>query len=116
MGHKSNSPVPEELHLIPSALCLTRNRYADIDTHTHLISTYQHYQQSYPNTKLQDTLWFIRGLHGKTAWGVETQGVVDMRYEPPVIKVCKDTVDSVIKEEDRAETWVGLIISSLWVH
>ncbi|KIJ43146.1 hypothetical protein M422DRAFT_253649 [Sphaerobolus stellatus SS14] len=109
MGRKSKPQAPEESHLITLSHPGSGDLVTPIvDTHTHLISTFQRYLQSYPNTKFNDIFSFVRGLYGKTAWGVETKAIIDVWCEAPVTKMWKEIADSAVKVEDRAEKWGGV--------
>lgn len=101
--------LPQHPHLVPATLEATESAPAKlipiVDTHTHLVSTFEAYRKAYKTGKYQ-TIWdFARGLYVER--GVEA--VVDVWCEAPVQKSSwKDLADSALTEEDRKSKWGGL--------
>ncbi|GJJ13602.1 hypothetical protein Clacol_007858 [Clathrus columnatus] len=77
-----------------------------IDTHTHLLSTFQKFRQSYPNSAIDDIFSFVRWLYKPSNPKVEA--IVDVWCEAPVISLWRELADSALSEDDRQQKWDGI--------
>ncbi len=109
MAKKKNNTPPEETLLVPVHPARADVRESDhvstVDTHTHLLSTFSSYQNTYKPGKHQ-TIWeFVRGMyHGR-----RVEAIVDVWCEAPVMKSqWRDLADSALTEEQRERDWGGL--------
>ncbi|KAI0803234.1 hypothetical protein BC629DRAFT_1284243 [Irpex lacteus] len=109
MAKKKNNTPPEETLLVPvhpaRADVPESDHVSTVDTHTHLLSTFSSYQNTYKPGKHQ-TIWeFVRGMyHGR-----RVEAIVDVWCEAPVMKSqWRDLADSALTEEQRERDWGGL--------
>ncbi|KAF8513332.1 hypothetical protein BU17DRAFT_95482 [Hysterangium stoloniferum] len=115
MAKKKRPALPEEQILIsishPSSDSLVTNI---VDTHTHVLSTYQKYAHLYPGTKYRDVYSFVRELYGESkAEGAcvrkpKTEAIIDVWCEAPVTTIWKEIADTALEEADRKTNWGGV--------
>ncbi|PSR72047.1 hypothetical protein PHLCEN_2v12077 [Hermanssonia centrifuga] len=109
MGKKKNTPPLEE-HLVlpthPSRLdSVESDHAATVDTHTHLLSTFEAYRATYKPGK-HETIWdFVKAMyHGR-----RVEAIVDVWCEAPVRRAqWKELADSALDEEQRERNWSGI--------
>lgn len=109
---KKGSRVPNEEHLNSPS----HPRFADyttpiIDTHSHLLSTYQRYRELYPNPRYEDVFAFVRAMYGSSETSSprhRTKAIVDVWCEAPVTTAWKELADSSLSQSERAEKWGGV--------
>lgn len=99
-------PTHPDLVSLSTSESLTPNGIPTIvDTHTHLISTFEAYRKAYKPGKFENVWDFARGLYD----GRGIEAIVDVWCEAPVQKaVWKELADSALSEEDRKTKWGGL--------
>ena len=108
MGKKKSSTPAEEHLLLPLHPSRVERPETDheptVDTHTHLLSTYNSYQSTYKPGKHQ-TIWeFVRNMyHGR-----RVEAIVDVWCEAPVLKQWKELADSALTQERREKDWGGI--------
>lgn len=109
MGKKKNNTPPEEHLLLPVHPSRADSSESDhtptVDTHTHLVSTFNAYQTTYKPGK-HETIWdFVRGMyHGR-----RVEAIVDVWCEAPPLKAqWKDIADSALESEQREKQWGGI--------
>jgi len=109
MAKKKNNTPPEEALLLPvhpARVDIPETEHVSlVDTHTHLLSTFNSYQKTYKPGKYQ-TIWeFVRGMyHGR---GVEA--IVDVWCDAPIQKTeWREIADSALTEEERERDWGGM--------
>lgn len=90
----SSHPELEEIHDKPRI----------IDTHTHLVSTFNAYKSKYAQGKYNTVHEFVRGLYA----GHNVEAIVDVWCEAPVQSVWRSIANSALTEEDRREKWGGI--------
>jgi len=111
---KNNKKTPAEEHLLlpphPSrsmspAPSPTPKFTPAVDTHTHLISTFEAYRKAYKSGK-HETVWdFARAMYD----GHSVEAIVDVWCEAPVRKkTWREIADSALDEEKRRVDWGGL--------
>lgn len=108
MGKKKSSTPGEEHLLLPVHPSRAERPETDheltVDTHTHLVSTFNAYQAAYKPGKYQ-TIWeFVRNMYG----GRRVEAIVDVWCEAPVLKQWKEIADSALTEEQREKDWGGI--------
>ena len=78
-----------------------------VDTHTHLVSTFNSYVSAYPQHRFQTIHEFVRGYY-TSGQPSKVEAIVDVWCEAPVLKVWKELADSALTEESRRELWGGI--------
>ena len=98
---KKKSNTPGEGYLLlptpPSNLSI-------VDTHTHVISTFDYYRSRYKQGKHQTVYDFVRTMYE----GRNVESIVDVWCEAPVNKQWKELADSALIPEDEQRLWGGL--------
>lgn len=109
MGKKKNTTPGEEYLVLPTHPARIERPETEheptVDTHTHLLSTYNSYQATYKPGK-HETIWeFVRGMyHGR-----RVEAIVDVWCEAPVMKSqWKEIADSALTAEGREKDWGGI--------
>ena len=109
MAKKKINTPPEETLLLPIHPARARlpddSHVATVDTHTHLLSTFSSYRNTYKSGQYE-TIWeFVRAMyHGR-----RVDAIVDVWCEAPVMKTqWKEIADSALTEEQREREWGGL--------
>ena len=84
-----------------------------IDSHTHLVSTFNMYRQKYPNGKYTNIYDFAKAfLGGKRS--VEAcdrhavEAIIDVWCEAPVLPTWREIADSAMDPDKRKELWGDL--------
>lgn len=109
MAKKKNNTPPEDtllLPLHPARTDIPETEYAStVDTHTHLLSTFSMYQNTYKPGQYE-TIWeFVRGMYHER----KVEAIVDVWCEAPVMKAqWKEIADSALTEEQRKNNWAGV--------
>lgn len=109
MGKKRNTTPPEEHLLLPPHPSREESPEADhtptVDTHTHLLSTFEAYQTTYKPGK-HETIWdFVRGMYR----GRRVEAIVDVWCEAKVWKgIWREIADSALDDAKREEQWAGI--------
>ncbi|TCD59756.1 hypothetical protein EIP91_011574 [Steccherinum ochraceum] len=78
-----------------------------VDTHTHLVSTFQSYTSAYPQAKFLTVHDFVLGLYTSDRPS-KVEAIVDVWCEAPVLKTWKELADSALTKESRKELWGGI--------
>lgn len=109
MGKKKNTTPGEEHLILPIHPLRAEQPETEhtptVDTHTHLLSTFNSYQSTYKPGKHQ-TIWeFVRSMyHGR-----RVEAIIDVWCEAPVLKAqWKEIADSALTKEAREKDWGGL--------
>lgn len=103
--NKKRTAVLDESHLILNTLPTTSTAITSIvDTHTHLLSTFEAYHEKYPEGAHDTVYDFARAV---TA-GRNVDAMIDVYCEAPVRKAWKELADSALTEESRKEKWGGM--------
>jgi len=99
---KSNSPAAgEEALLLPTPP--TSGKI--VDTHAHLVYTFDAYKKKYKDGKHADVFSFVRAMYE----GRNVEAVVDVWCEAPIRRTLyKELADSAISPEDRESIWGGV--------
>ncbi|TFL03775.1 Metallo-dependent hydrolase [Pterulicium gracile] len=100
---KSRSSVPAEEHLI-MPIRTSSSPTPIVDTHTHILSTFQTYRAKYKEGKHATVFDFIKAVTVEQ----NVQSIVDVWCEAPVEKEWKELADSAVGEEERKEKWGGV--------
>lgn len=115
MGNsKKKTPgVPDETYLsLPSHPQSVDYTIPIMDTHTHLLSTYQRYKSLYPNPRYDNVFSFVREFYGiSKEVGISrhrTEAIVDVWCEAPVTPTWKEIADSCLSDTERKEKWGGV--------
>ena len=105
MGKNKKRTALNEAHLILNTSPTTSTINAPIvDTHTHLLSTFQAYHEKYPEGAHATVYDFARAI---TA-GRNVEAIVDVYCEAPVKGAWRELADSALTEESREEKWGGM--------
>ena len=108
---KKKARIPEEKHLVlPSHPRFAHYTTPIIDTHTHLLSTYQRYMSLYSNPRYDDVFSFVKAMYGAPIEAPQmprhrTEAIVDVWCEAPVTRAWKELADSSISETERRMRW-----------
>ncbi|KAF8575864.1 Metallo-dependent hydrolase [Ramaria rubella] len=112
MAKGKKTSIPHEQHLrLPSHPRFLDHAIPIVDTHTHLLSTYDMYIKHYPAQSDGGIFAFVREMYGDArgaSWKHLTEAIVDVWCEGPVTKLWKDIADSALSEIDRKEKWNGI--------
>jgi len=104
-NNKKKPPVADERHLLSLSHPATAELITPIvDTHTHLLSTYQRYKQAYNASSFTDIFDFVKTVYGKKE-GLPTKAIVDVWCEAPVVRMWKEIADLAVEE---SEKWGGV--------
>jgi hypothetical protein len=80
-----------------------------VDTHTHLVSTFQAYRSNYPLGKHTTIHEFVKGMYNtKEDGSKQVEAIVDVYCEAPPLAVWKEIADSALTEERRRDLWGGI--------
>lgn len=79
-----------------------------VDTHTHLLSTFEKFRQSYPQSAIDDIFSFVRWVYKPSHETPRVDAIVDVWCDAPVIPLWKELADSAIDENDRIKQWGGV--------
>lgn len=115
MGKKKKAPpLPEEhLHLPPhTSLSSEKSSATIIDTHTHLLSTFDLYKAKYPDG-YKDYHEFVRGFYkpqraSDAPKHHEVETIIDVWCEAPVDRRWEEVANSAVDEQQRRDLWSGL--------
>ncbi|KAF9444806.1 hypothetical protein P691DRAFT_777998 [Macrolepiota fuliginosa MF-IS2] len=100
MGKKKSNTPSETFLVLPTPPTTA----PIIDTHTHLVSTFESYRQRYKDNKHETIFDLLRGIYA----GRNVESIVDVWCEAPVRKLWKEFADSALKPEDRHGKWGGI--------
>ena len=101
MGKKKNTTPPEEHLLLPPHPRRLDSSEADhaptVDTHTHLLPTFESYRTTYKPGK-HETIWdFVRAMyHGR-----RVEAIIDVWCEVSLMGQWKEIADSALEREQR---------------
>lgn len=98
-NNKKKSSAPDESHLLLSST--EASAVPLVDTHTHLLSTFEAYTSKYPSGSYETVYDFVRGVYN----GRNVEALVDVYCEAPVKTRWKELADSAISPESRKEKW-----------
>ncbi|THH29443.1 hypothetical protein EUX98_g4738 [Antrodiella citrinella] len=111
---KNATPGEENLHLPPhpfysesTADANVTSFTAIVDTHTHLVSTFESYVSAYPQARYLTIHDFVRGFY-TSEHPSKVEAIVDVWCEAPVTKTWKEIADSALTEESRRDLWGGI--------
>lgn len=100
--NKKQSTLTEDNLLLPLHTSLEAvNSTSIVDTHTHLVSTFEQYQTKYKPGKFETVYDFVRGLYADR----KVESIVDVWCEAPVNKIWKELAESAANKDER---WGGL--------
>ena len=112
---KKRPGIPDETHLsLPPHAPSVDYTIPIVDTHTHLLSTYQRYRSVYSNPRYEDVFSFVREMYGASKEekvGISRHGtdaIIDVWCEAPVTRAWKEIADSSLSETERKERWGGV--------
>lgn len=100
MTRKKSTTPPEHHLLLPNP----PSNAPIVDTHTHLVSTFESYRQRYKGGKHETIFDLLRTLYANR----NVEAIVDVWCEAPVRKLWKEIADSAIQPADRQDKWAGL--------
>lgn len=118
MGKKKKPQIPEEIFHLPrhASLAAGKQPASIIDTHTHLLSTFETYHKVYPDG-YQSYHDFVRGFYRSQADSASTSSpephhsvdiLIDVWCEAPIDPKWKEMADSALEEQSRAALWGGV--------
>lgn len=79
-----------------------------IDTHTHLLSTFEKFKQSYPQSAMDNVFSFVKWVYNPSTSNPKVEAIVDVWCDAPVIPLWKEFADSAVDIHDRKEKWGGI--------
>jgi len=79
-----------------------------VDTHTHLVSTFESYRNKYKTGQFETTFDFVRGVYAPGEGRPPVQCIVDVWCEAPVQRTWREIADSAIDEANRRDKWGGI--------
>jgi len=111
-NRKNVAPGEENLHLpahpFYSESADTVTEFTPIvDTHTHLVSTFDSYVSAYPQARYLTIHDFVRGFY-TSELPSKVEAIVDVWCEAPVLRAWKELADSALTEENRRDLWGGI--------
>lgn len=98
-NNKKRSSAPDESHLHLSST--EASTVPLVDTHTHLLSTFEAYTSKYPSGTYETVYDFVRGVYN----GRNVEALVDVYCEAPVKTRWKELADSALSHVSRKEKW-----------
>ncbi|KAH8105244.1 hypothetical protein BXZ70DRAFT_1004763 [Cristinia sonorae] len=111
---KRSTPTEENLHLPDHPFyAQALEASADtsftsiVDTHTHIVSSYESYVSAYPEPRYNTIHEFVRGLYASERPS-KIEAIVDVWCEAPVLKMWKELADSALTAESRRDLWGGV--------
>ena len=97
---KKKPPRPTESQLFLRSSTLQPSQTPIIDTHTHILSTYQLYKEKYPEGRYANSVFdFVGGAYE----GRNVGSIVDVFCELPMSEMWKELADAAVQETGGGE-------------